>query len=140
MAEAIAETKLVQEYESIRRREYELITDLLTVLPRIDHVGEQRIAQVRDAMFHADHPFLMVLVGPFSSGKSSLINALLGAPDFLEIGPVPTTDRISILRYGDEPQNMTTPGEVDTVFYPASLLRKVSLVDTPGLESVFKEH
>jgi ribosome biogenesis GTPase A len=140
LAEAIAETKLVQEYESIRRREYELITDLLTVLPRIDNVGEQRIAQVRDAMFHADHPYLMVLVGPFSSGKSSIINALLGAPDFLKIGPIPTTDRISILRYGDEPQNMATPGEVDTVFYPSPLLRKVSLVDTPGLESVFKEH
>ncbi len=140
LAEAIAETKLVQEYESIRRREYELITDLLTVLPRIDHVGEQRIAQVRDAMFHADHPFLMVLVGPFSSGKSSIINALLGAPDFLKIGPIPTTDRISILRYGDEPQNMATPGDVDTIFYPSPLLRKVSLVDTPGLESVFVEH
>lgn len=140
MSKISSENKLVQDYEIIRRREYELITGMLDVLPRIDNVGEQRIGQVRDAMFHADHPYLMVLIGPFSSGKSSIINALLGKEDFLRIGPVPTTDKISILRWGDEPQNVGSAGGADTVFYPSPLLRKVSLVDTPGLESVFKDH
>lgn len=140
MSKISSENKLVQDYEIIRRREYELITGMLDVLPRIDNVGEQRIGQVRDAMFHADHPYLMVLIGPFSSGKSSIINALLGKEDFLRIGPVPTTDKISILRWGDEPQNVGSASGADTVFYPSPLLRKVSLVDTPGLESVFKDH
>jgi len=134
------ESKLIQDYEVIRRREYRLITDLLDVLPRIDNLGEQRVSQVRDALFHADHPFLMVLVGPFSSGKSSIINALLGDDDLLQIGPVPTTDRICILRWGEEPQNMGTAGDANTVFYPSDLLHKVSLVDTPGLESIFQQH
>ncbi|MGJ3238882.1 MAG: dynamin family protein [Anaerolineae bacterium] len=140
MAEVASEPKLIQDYEAIRKREYELITNMLEILPRIDHIDEQRIGQVRDAMFHADHPYLMVLVGPFSSGKSSIINALLGEDEFLKIGPVPTTDRISILRWGEEAQNMGTAGGVDTVFYPSPLLRKVSFVDTPGLESIFKDH
>lgn len=140
MAEAVSELKLIQDYEAVRRSEYELITNMLDVLPRIDNIGEERIGQVRDAMFHADHPYLMVLVGPFSSGKSSIINALLGEEDFLKIGPVPTTDRISILRWGEDAQNMGTAGGVDTVFYPSPLLRKVSFVDTPGLESIFQEH
>jgi ribosome biogenesis GTPase A len=140
LAEVTSEPKLVQDYEAIRKKEYSLITSLLEVLPRIDNIGEERIGQVRDAMFHADHPYLMVLVGGFSSGKSSIINALLGAEDFLKIGPIPTTDRISILRWGEEPQHMGTAGGADTVFYPSPLLRKVSLVDTPGLESIFKEH
>ena len=84
MAEATSEQpKLVQDYEAIRKREYALITNLLDVLPRIDNIGEERIGQVRDAMFHADHPYLMVLVGAFNSGKSSIINALLGQEDFL---------------------------------------------------------
>ncbi len=133
------ETKLANAYEALRRREYELITDLLEILPRIDSLDQERVAQVRDALFHADHPYLMVFVGPFSSGKSSLINALLGKDDVLAVGPIPTTDRISILRWADEPGQMRS-GDVDTVFYPSALLKKVSFVDTPGLESVFQEH
>lgn len=135
-----AETKLALDYENIRRREYELITNLLEVLPRIDNLDEGRVAQVRDALFHADHPFLMVFVGPFSSGKSSIINALLGKQELLPVGPIPTTDRIAILRYGDEAQRMNSGGEVDTVFYPSPLLKKVSFVDTPGLQSVLQRH
>jgi ribosome biogenesis GTPase A len=134
------DTKLATDYETIRRREYELITRLLDVLPKVDNLGEDRLSQVRDALFHADHPFLVVLVGPFSSGKSSILNALLGQPDLLTVGPVPTTDRISILRWGEQSQSMNSGGEVDTVFYPSPLLQKVSLVDTPGLESVFQKH
>jgi GTP-binding protein EngB required for normal cell division len=135
-----SETKLVQDYEAIRRREYELISGLLEVLPRVDHLDEARINQVRDALFHADHPFLMVFVGPFSAGKSSLINALLGKSDLLPVGPIPTTDRIAILRYGEQAQRMNSGGEFDTVFYPSPLLQKVSLVDTPGLQSVMQRH
>jgi len=132
-------TKLATDYEAIRRREYELITTLLEVIPRIDGLGEERVTQMRDALFHADHPYMMVFVGPFSSGKSSLINALLGEHDLLSIGPTPTTDRINILRWGEE-LSRNRSGEVDTLFYPSPLLQKVSFVDTPGLESVFQKH
>ncbi len=132
-------SKLAADYEAIRRREYELITNLLEVIPRIDGLGEDQVAQMRDALFHADHPYMMVFIGPFSAGKSSLINALLGEHDLLSIGPTPTTDRISILRWGEE-ASRNRSGEVDTVFYPSPLLQKVSFVDTPGLESVFLKH
>lgn len=132
-------SKLAADYEAIRRREYELITSLLEVVPRIDGLGEDQVAQMRDALFHADHPYMMVFIGPFSSGKSSLINALLGEHALLPIGPTPTTDRISILRWGEEPTRNHS-GEVDTVFYPSPLLQKVSFVDTPGLESIFQKH
>lgn len=134
------DTRLATDYEAIRRREYELITDLLDVLPRVDNLSPERVAQVRDALFHADHPYLMVFVGPFSSGKSSIINALVGQPDLLNVGVVPTTDRISILRWGDETQRTSAGGDTETVFFPSPLLKKVSFVDTPGLESVFQTH
>ncbi len=138
MAEETLGTKLAVEYETLRRREHELITSLLEMLPKIDGLPEERIAQVRDALFHADNPFLIVFVGPFSSGKSSLINALIGE-EILPVGPIPTTDRISILRWGETHERVRS-GEFDTVFHPASLLRKVSFVDTPGLESIFQKH
>ncbi len=132
-------SKLATDYESIRRREYDLIMNLLEVVPRIDGLGEDQVAQMRDALFHADHPYMMVFIGPFSAGKSSLIDALLGEHDLLPIGPTPTTDRISILRWGEE-ASRNRSGDVETVFYPSSLLQKVSFVDTPGLESVFQKH
>lgn len=140
MATEIIDTRLISEFQSLRRREQTLINDLLDLLPKIDNLEEGRVAQVRDALFHADNPFLMVFVGPFSSGKSSLINALLGESKLLGIGPTPTTDRITILRWGEQSQKMTSGGEVDTVFHPSSVLQKISLVDTPGLESVFQRH
>jgi small GTP-binding protein len=94
--------------------------------------------QARDALFHADHPFLIVLVGPFNAGKSTIINALIGQP-VLEVGATPTTTKIAILRHGPDVQRLQA-GEVETVFDPSPLLERISLVDTPGLESVFKQH
>lgn len=139
MTEQGLDNQLVQAYEGLRRREFSVLTDLLDVLPKIDGLNPDNAAQARDALFHADNPYLMVFVGAFNAGKSSLINALLGADDILPVGPVPTTDRISILRYSEEAQRVVS-GDTDTLMYPAPILKKVSLVDTPGLESVFQKH
>lgn len=132
------EARRLAKYAEIRREQYEEFNDLLDVLTRVDELPDETLNQVRDAIFHADHPFLLTLVGPFSAGKSSLINALLGET-VLEVGPIPTTDHIAILRYGPTVQKTRT-GETSTVFYPAPLLEGISLVDTPGLESVFEKH
>lgn len=139
MAEQVQENGLARQYDSLRRREFSVLTDLLEVLPKIDGLNPDNASQARDALFHADNPYLMVFVGAFNSGKSSLINALLGSGDILPVGPVPTTDRISILRYGEQAQRVVS-GDTDTLMYPAPILQKVSLVDTPGLESVFQSH
>lgn len=132
-------SKLAVQYEAVRRQEYQLITAMLEVMPRVDGLPEDRLSQLRDALFHADSPYLMVFVGPFSSGKSSLINALLGKPNLLPVGITPTTERITYLRSAEAPQTARS-GDFDTIFDPAPLLQKVSLVDTPGLESVFTSH
>ena len=132
------EAKRLARYADIRREQYEALNELLETFTHVDDLNDERLEQIRDAIFHADHPFLLTLVGPFSSGKSSVINALLGEA-VLDVGPVPTTDHISILRYGPTVQKSRT-GTVSTVFYPAELLERISLVDTPGLESVFKQH
>lgn len=126
-------------YDDLRRRENELLLQVVDVLPRVDGLPPTVLEQARDAVFHSDHPFLLALVGPFGVGKSSLINALLGE-DVLPSGPVPTTDRITILRYGERPERLPGQDEQATVFYPAPFLKVFSLVDTPGLESVFTQH
>jgi hypothetical protein len=108
----------------------------------------------------------VAVVGDFKRGKSSLINALLGAP-LLPVGVVPLTAHPTLVRYGPEPVVLVTqasgtervaldrlaefvteranPGnrlKVTEVWveYPSPLLREgVVVVDTPGTGS-FYEH
>jgi small GTP-binding protein len=129
---------LLTRYEALRRKEFERLTALLDTLGKIDGLPADQMDQARDALFHADHPYLIVFVGAFNTGKSSMINALIGKP-VLEVGATPTTSKIAILRQGPAPQRLQA-GDAETVFDPAPLLEQVSLVDTPGLDSVFKAH
>ncbi|MDD9956141.1 MAG: dynamin family protein [Anaerolineaceae bacterium] len=132
--------RLLAQYDTLRRRQSAVIASLLEFLPRLDGLPATVIEQLRDALLHADHPFLIVLLGPFGAGKSSIINAVTGRKDLMPVGVTPTTDHISILRYGDQEETLENDAGVTSVFYPAPLLQKVSLVDTPGLESVFRGH
>src|ERR687894_646482 len=63
---------------------------------------------VRRALSDLEELFLLVIVGEFNSGKSAFINALLGA-DIAEEGVTPTTDRITLLRHADEPEEKGRP-------------------------------
>lgn len=75
---------------------------------------------VRDALSQLDDPFLIVVVGEFNSGKSAVINALLGERVLAE-GVLPTTNEISLLRWR-EPGSQQP--EVQQVSGPAFLLER----------------
>lgn len=47
----------------------------------------------------APHPALVVFVGPWNSGKSTLINGLLCSPGLLPTGPIPVTSLITEIRH-----------------------------------------
>lgn len=64
--------------------------------------GMEEVGLLRDALKQLDQPFLMVVVGEFNSGKSTVINALLGRR-FLAEGILPTTNEISILKFRSVP-------------------------------------
>ena len=117
----------------------------------------------------ADDRFNLVVVGRFSRGKTSLMNALLGT-DRLPTGIVPLTSVITTVAYGSAerailrferrfmdqeisldalPQYVTqqeNPGNVKgikeaEVQLPADFLRRgFHFVDTPGLGSAIKEN
>lgn len=58
----------------------------------------EEISLLREALNQLDQPFLVVTVGEFNSGKSTVINALLGMR-FLAEGILPTTNEISVLKF-----------------------------------------
>lgn len=89
---------------------------------------------LRDSIKQLDELFLLVVLGEFNSGKSAVVNALLGQR-YLAEGILPTTNEINILKHLD-PENVESGGQdgdgVFTRYLPAELLREVNVVDTPG--------
>ena len=94
------------------------------------------LQQVTQAL---DELFLLVIVGEFNAGKSAVINALLHA-DVMEEGVIPTTSKVTVLRYGEQEQGVSKERAQLEVLYPAEFLRDISIVDTPGTNAVLREH
>lgn len=67
------------------------------VLPACTAQQMDELPLLRDAITNLDDVFLVVVVGEFNSGKSTVINALLGEK-FLADGILPTTNEISVLK------------------------------------------
>lgn len=86
--------------------------------------------------------FCIVLAGEFNAGKTTILNALLGAR-VLETGALPTTDAITILSAAAAPeqQNKANASSVEYHCIPDSdLLQDLTLVDTPGTNAVLLDH
>jgi len=107
----------------------------------LDRVGSPKDTQRRlsDLIDGLNEIFLIVVAGEFNAGKSTLVNALFGRR-VMEEGPVPTTDKITVLRYGKEEAVHRRSEFITEHHVPHPLLQHLSLVDTPGTNSIVREH
>ncbi len=99
-------------------------------IPGLDHLAET-IAGLEGL-------FLLVVTGEFNSGKSALINALLG-DRYLEEGVTPTTRSVQVLQFGP----LEPPVPIDDHWrrtIPSDLLREMQIVDTPGTNAIMRHH
>ena len=94
------------------------------------------LRQVTNAL---DDLFLLVVVGEFNAGKSACINALLHS-EVLEEGVIPTTHQVTVVRYGEQNVQHQVEQNVLEIDNPAEFLRDISIVDTPGVNAVLREH
>jgi small GTP-binding protein len=97
------------------------------------------LERLRQAQNQLSELFLLVVVGEFNSGKSALINALLGHP-YLKEGVTPTTDRIHILQYGESGPPEFAGDDARVFRFPVDFLREIHVVDTPGTNAVLRHH
>ncbi len=113
-----------------------------------------------------DQPLLVTVMGEFSSGKSTFVNAFIGA-EVAPTGITPTTATINIVKYGRERGGriLYHDGRIETltweglfpalrdldatrarevrlaeILLPLEPLERINIVDTPGLNSILPEH
>ncbi len=144
-------------------REIEQCVEAAQSLPALP---SEPLQELREKI--GSHTFNLVVVGEFKRGKSSIINALMGA-NLLPVGVVPLTAAATLLSYGEEfnvevcfqngecrrispfslPDYVTEKGNPRNekgvrevrISYPSDWLKSgVRLVDTPGIGSVYRHN
>ena len=128
--------------------------------------GSRRLSELREKL--NQQQFNLVVMGQFKRGKSTFINAMLGA-EVVPTAIVPLTSIVTLLCFGPQPKavvhfldgrreetatseihrfvtekenphNQLNVKEVE-VFYPCAHLRDgVRIIDTPGVGSVFNHN
>jgi small GTP-binding protein len=124
--------------DALLREERALLTRLRVALARIDAGADQQQALDR-SIAQLDELFLLVVVGEFNAGKSAFINAVIGQP-VLKEGVTPTTALITVLEYGETPEQIMRHANLLVVHAPVEILRQIRIVDTPGTNAIIREH
>jgi len=129
---------LSETQEALLVGERRRLNDLRITLSKLDLSPEDQ-ETLENSVAQLDELFLLVVVGEFNSGKSAVINALLGQR-LLEEGVTPTTTRIQVIRYGEQFGRAALSADVGELTLPAPVLQEISIVDTPGTNAIFREH
>jgi|UniRef100_A0A7V2B1R6 small GTP-binding protein len=129
---------LTAEHEALLESERNLLVRLHGLLARTgaEPTLRERLSEVIEAL---EAPFVVVVVGEFNAGKSSVLNALVGEK-LLEEGPIPTTARITLLRHGTVQLERPRSAYLVERYHPLPRLRHLVLVDTPGTNSILRRH
>jgi len=123
-------------YSKIILEEKLLLTNLLS---EIEILSDENLKdKLKSVIENLDNLFSIVFIGEFSTGKSSIINTLLGI-EALPEGITPTTDEITVLKHGEQAGESFEKGS-RLVSIPEDRLKGILLVDTPGTNVTIEQH
>src|SRR5438270_4265296 len=129
----ILSPELKEQFETLRG----LLQRALWLAERCADIEAVQILRARLTNLQA--AALLVVVGEVKAGKSSFINALL-REDVCEVAPGPCTVRIQELVYGVERKVESLGDSWQRVSLPKEVLREITMVDTPGTNSIVRDH
>ncbi|MWV62920.1 GTP-binding protein [Helicobacter saguini] len=136
---------------------YTLINKTRYALSQSEPLDSKQKATLESLQEQVNTPMKVAIIGQFSSGKSTFLNALLGS-EILPSGITPVTAKVCEISYGDENalqvvyKNGKEVGKsleflqnVDDIenekiayyrlFAPLPLLKSINFLDTPGFNS-----
>jgi small GTP-binding protein len=131
-------TVLNEQQRELLKEERRQLEALTVALARFEAAPED-LATLQKSLAQLDELFLLVVVGEFNSGKSAVINALLGQR-LLEEGVTPTTAQVHVLKYGPEMTRQPTEEHVLALTFPVGFLNEINIVDTPGTNAIIRRH
>ena len=106
----------------------ESVKNLHTLTQDIQH--KELMETVSELRSRIKDPFMFVVVGEVKAGKSSFINALLGADkEICKVAPMPMTDTIQQIIYGPEEQEVFINPFFKRIFNPSEILKEIAIVD-----------
>ena len=150
----------------------EIINKLQTAKGELQQQGRfsQYAAGLDEIIKHTSEPLMLMVMGSFSTGKSSFINALVGE-EIAAVEAKPTTAVVTKLCYGEQDKLLlhfrdgsvkpATPQEFNRMTavndeaqlneihekldyverqMPIEILKQVSIIDSPGLNDVAEKH
>lgn len=115
----------------------DLLEDCKKFFYRIGDITIEK--KVYEMAVQMNEPLYLVVAGEYNSGKSSFINALCGER-ILPDGPTPSTHKITLLTYGEEKSSAEIDDHQCKMTYPLEALKEITIVDTPGTNSIIAEH
>lgn len=85
-------------------------------------------------------PFLFMVLGEIKTGKSRFLNALLGVPGLCAEDAQAHTAAVEKLDWGETASETLISPQLKQRTAPIELLRRLSIVDTPGTNSLVPAH
>jgi len=134
----LLQTVLNEQQRELLKEERRQMAALTVALARFEATPDD-LTTLQRSLAQLDELFLLVVVGEFNSGKSAVINALLGQR-LLEEGVTPTTAQVHVLKYGGEMTRQPTEEHVLALTLPVDFLNEINIVDTPGTNAIIRRH
>lgn len=118
--------------------EKETLSDMLLRLAEVG-VAKEYLTTLQKSIAQLDELFLIVVVGEFNSGKSALVNALLGEK-VLKEGVTPTTSHVTLVKWGEKAEEILLDEGYAIYTYPLPMLKEINIVDSPGTNAIIRRH
>lgn len=102
-------------------------------------VAKEDLTTLQKSIAQLDELFLIVVVGEFNSGKSALVNAMLGEK-VLQEGVTPTTSHVTLVKWGETAAETLLDEGYAIYTYPLPMLKEINIVDSPGTNAIIRRH